>query len=100
MPSTGTIGEFAISGGPLATTQTKWSVSDETFIVTDRMEWNLPNDDEHILETNDPQDLMIEVENVDIIPENTQSGVDDWTCEDEPTDRDQWMIEEVEDVDC
>jgi len=43
--------------------------------------WSLPTDDEHLLNTGSPEDLFLNPEDFDIVPELIQGGEAEWTKE-------------------
>lgn len=43
--------------------------------------WSLPLEDEHVLNTGSPEDLLLDPEDFDIIPELVQDGENRWTRE-------------------
>ena len=43
--------------------------------------WSLPTDDEHILNTGSPEDLFLNPEDFDVVPELIQGGEAEWTRE-------------------
>lgn len=47
--------------------------------------WKLPETNEHILNTKSPEDLFLNPEDFDVMPQEVQGGELDWTRETSPT---------------
>jgi len=48
--------------------------------------WTMPTDDPFLLDTSNPEELLLDPEDFDLLPTEIQSGETDWTVEDPPED--------------
>lgn len=57
---------------------------------TDAINWSLPSEDQHFIETSAPEDLMVNPEDIDIFPAQAQAGMDYWV--DQTSMEEGWYI--------
>jgi hypothetical protein len=48
--------------------------------------WTLPIEDQHMTDTQAPEEFMLNPEEVDLLPMEVQDGETDWTILDQPED--------------